>query len=345
MSEYVILDGRVTMDPDAFARFCETRSMAWCGTGPGSTWSQMITVDAYGDKIMLEALEQMMQNLQLLPDLHKAAQAGQVDGAFTSACVADPTRLEAVVFDNSELSAGWGGCLNSPVGIGPAKSHKLGWDDNPDPDMLFSRVDGSTTKHCVVRCVEVDHCCCGGVEEDGQPICRNGGKRIAGDDGSVVDIATYMPPRATGQLEQALVAAAGVVNAYGRWELGRVAWNANRSGLPGYQNMFRRWLETFTEAAGERHVMWVPDLFDEDWRRRLAGAVGKLNFRPVCANTGGTQRGQCPAFLTGPGTDTIRVPAHVDNASLADAAKLAAGGADPAEAVAVIAAITDPDRR
>ena len=92
--------------------------------------------------------------------------------------------------------------------------------------------------------------------------------------------------------------------------------------------------------------MWVPDLFGALARNtRLSTLYGK---RPVCANTGDSQRGgPCPAFLVADTatSDTIRVPAHVDNASLADAAKLAADGADPAEAVAVIAAITDPDRR
>ena len=343
MSVYTTLDCKVTLDPAAFARFCETRSIDWCAPAGGqkpSRWSGWLTVNAAGNRIMLEAAEQTMRNLRLLPDLHKAAQAGQVNGAYTSSCVDGDTSLEAVVFRNSETWAGWADCLNNPVDIGPCTSHLLAWPEDA-PLEIFQRVEGSDTKHRVVRYAPLDHCCCGGVTEDGQPICLNYGKRYENDGVPLVDIATFMPPSVSGQLEQALIAAAGAVNTDSRLAIGRLAWHADAHGQ---QNLFRRWLETFKEATGERSVTWIPDLFDNP--DRVNGWVaGQLNFRPVCANTGGTQRGPCPAFLIGPATsDTIRVPAHVDNVSLAGAAKLAAGGADPADAVAVITAITHPDR-
>ena len=157
------------------------------------------------------------------------------------------------------------------------------------------------------------------------------------------DITTFLPARAARQLEQALVAAAGVVNAYGRWELGRVAWKAGGLIAPDQNSMFRAWLGTFPEATGERHAMWMPDLFAKTVNSYWFGpAHGK---RSVCANTGGDLRGACPAVLNvQAGPATIRVPAHVDNVSLANTAKLAAGGADPADTVAIIAVITHPDR-
>ena len=119
----------------------------------------------------------------------------------------------------------------------------------------------------------------------------------------------------------------------------------NDTGLEE-QGMFRRWLETIEEATGERHATWVPDISDIGWRFWVDGPAATCNKRPVCTNTGVAQRGPFPGFLISDTAtpDTIRVPAHVDNVSLSDAAKLVVGGADPAEAVAVIAAITDPDR-
>ena len=245
-----------------------------------------------------------------------------------------------VVFRNSEIWAGWDGCLINPVDIGPCTSRLLTWPED-NPLEIFQRAEGSDTKHRVVRYAALDHCCCGGVTEDGQPICLNDGKRHENDGVPLVDISTFMPPSARGQLEQALISATGNVNAEGLLAIGRLAWHATG---PDQQHLFRRWLETFKETTGERSVTWIPDLFDVAGRVPAACVAGQLNFRPICADTGGTQRGPCPAFLIGPGTDTIRVPAHVDNVSLADAAKLAAGGADPAEAVAVFAAITDTGR-
>ena len=342
MNVRTTLDGRVTMDPAAFARFCETSSSAWCADGPSSGPGH-IAVDGNRHRISLTAEWLMMRDRQLLPDLHKAAQAGRVDGVFMSACVDGDTNLEAVVFRNSETWAGSTGCINNPVDIGPytlRRVERVGRFGGPFE--IFQRVEGSDTKHRVVRYAPVDHCFCEGVAKDGQPICRNDGKRYEDDGVPVVDISTFMPPSASGQLEQALIAAAGAVNAEGLVSIGRLAWHANG---PGQHNMFRRWLETFKEATGERYVTWLPDLFDNT--ARVHGWVaGLLNFRPICANTGGTQRGACPAFLISDTatSGTHRVPAHVDNVSLADAAKLAEDGADPAEAVALFAAITDPDR-
>ena len=47
-------DCRVAMDPAAFARFCETRSITKCVPGP-HTWPGRITVDACGGSVVLEA--------------------------------------------------------------------------------------------------------------------------------------------------------------------------------------------------------------------------------------------------------------------------------------------------
>ena len=341
MMNRAILDGRVTMDPAAFAQFCETHSIAMCGPGPYK-WSKQITVDAYGDSIMLEAAGEDIRNLRLLPDLYTAAQAGQVDGAAMIERGGSSVRLEAVVFRNSETWAGWGDCFNKPVDIGPCTTRQV---EVPEDDTLelFQRVEDSATKHRVHRFGALHTCACGGYDDDGEHVCLNDGEVWTDDGVPIIDIDMFMPPRETGQLEQALVAAAGFVGPEGRRELGRLVWNTDGAGQ---QNMFRSWLETIEEATGERHVTWMPDLFDIG-PVQAAELCGNLNYRPVCADTGSTQRGPCPAFLiSGTATsDTIRVPAHVDNVSLADAAKLAAAGADPADAVAIIAAITDPDRR
>ena len=342
MSVYTTLDGRVVMDQAAFARFSETRSMRWCSAGGAPKpprWTGRITIDADTDtdKITLEAAEQTMRNLRLLSDLHKAAQAGRVDGAFMSASTDGDRCLEAFVFENSELSAGWGGCLNSPVDVGPVTTFRSAGTE------LFRRADGNNTKHRVTRHAALEQCCCGGYDEAiGEPGCVTEYRSDTFDE-TAVDIADFMPPPATGQLEQALVAAAGTVNKDGLMAIGKVAWNATG---PGQRNMFRAWLGTFNEAVGGRRVTWVPDLFGDTRTVPSAWLAELLRHRPVCANTDGTVRGPCPAFLAGPAaSSTIRVPAHVDSASLADAAKLAADGADPAAAVAIIAAITHPDRK
>ena len=334
------LDGRVTMDPAAFAQFCETHSMAMCGPGAIRSWGH-IAVDADDGRISLTAEWLMMRDRGLLLDLHKAAQAGRVDGAF-SGWVDRSTRLEMVVFRNSETWAGWADCLNKPVDIGPCATR---WIEVPEDDTLalFQRVEGSATKHRVHRFGALRTCFCGEWFADGDHECLNDGEVWTTNGVPIIDVETFWPVRATGQLEQVLDAAAGFVGPEGRRELGRLLWHL---AVPGQQNMFRRWLETIEEATGERYVTWMPDLFDiglGPWYDDGPVAVDK---RPVCADTGVTQRGQCPAFLISDTatSDTIRVPAHVDNVSLADAAKLAAGGADPAEAVAVIAAITHPDR-
>ena len=334
------LDGRVTMDPAAFAQFCETHSMAMCGPGAIRSWGH-IAVDAYDGKIMLEADRLKMRDRGLMLDLHKAAQAGRVDGAF-SGWVDRSTRLEMVVFRNSETWAGWADCLNKPVDIGPCATRRI---EVPEDDTLdlFQRVEGSATKHRVHRFGALRPCFCGEWLDD-DDVCLNDGEVWTTNGVPIIDVETFWPVRATGQLEQVLDAAAGFVGPEGRRELGRLIWNV---AVPGQQNMFRRWLETIEEATGERYVTWMPDLFDiglGPWYDDGPVAVDK---RPVCADTGVTQRVQCPAFLISDTatSDTIRVPAHVDNVSLANAAKLAAGGADPAEAVAIIAAITHPDRR
>ena len=348
MSTHATLVGRVTMDPAAFTRFCETRSMAICGSDPGGIRSGQINVDADDGRIMLEAAEQWIRNPRLLPDLHKAAQAGRVDGAFMAAWIDENRRLEAVVFRNSETWAGWTDCLADSVDIGPCTLRQI---EGPggDPFELFQRVEGSATKHRVSTSKTFHNCDCAGYDINDNEVCRANGQRVTDeehrvtDDGPVTDITKLMPPRATGQLGQALVAAAGAVGPEGRLVIGRLAWNATG---PDRQTMFRRWLGTFKEATGERYVTWVPDLFGNTCREPAGGFVGNLNFRPVCPNPGGTERGLCQAFLVSDTatSDTIRVPAHVDNVSLADAAKLAAGGADPADAIAVIAAITNPGR-
>ena len=343
MGIYSTLDGRVVMDQAAFATFCETPSMDWCAAAGNQlppNCSGQITVDADASKIMLEASAQLMRNQRLLPDLQKAAQAGQVDGAFMIACTDGGTSLEAVVIDNSETRVGHSGCINSPVDIGPATTFRLELGGGRHIDGV-QRVTGIGTQHRVTRHTPLEHCECG--FRGGDQVCRNDGKLITGDDGMpVVDIATLMPDRATGKLEQALLTSSGVVNADGRRAVGRIAWKATG---PALRNTFRAWLGTFPEATGERHVTWVADLFGNLIRDVVLDTP--LVQRPVCAHTGSKERGLCPAFLIcdPDRPDTIRVPAHVDNASLADGAKLAAGGADPAEAVAIIAAITDPDRR
>ena len=387
------LYGRVTMDPAAFARFCETPSMAICNSGTYGIGQGQVDVDAGDGRIMLEARRPMIQNLRLASDLHKAAQAGRVDGAFMAAWDGEDRRLEAVVFRNSETWAGWTDCLADSVDIGPC-TLRLVERAGGEPFELFQRVEGSATKHRVSTSIAFQVCDCAGYDSDDEAACRSDGELISDEgervryDGTLVlydddvygrshvatavgnvrredveriaaeevrfadgvpvaDMATFMPPRETGQLEHALIAALGVVNAVGRVGLGRLAWNATG---PGQQNMFRRWLETFEEATGERHVTWVPDLSDIGWRFWVDGPAATFNKRPVCTNPGVTQRGACPVFLVSDTAtpDTIRVPAHVDNVSLSDATKLVADGADPAEmaeAVAVIAAITDPDRR
>ena len=333
------LDGRVTMDPAAFAQFCETHSMAMCGPG-AIRIAGHIDVGAYDGKIMLEADRLKMRDRGLLLDLHKAAQAGRVDGAF-SGWVDRSTRLEMVVFRNSETWAGWADCLNGPVDIGPCATR---WIEVPEDDTLdlFQRVEDSATKHRVPWYGALRACFCGGWFDDGDA-CLNDEELFTTNGVPIIGVETFWPVRATGQLEQALDAAAGFVGPEGRRELGRLIWNV---AVPGQQNMFRRWLETIEEATGERYVIWMPDLFDiglGPWYDDGPVAVDK---RPVCADTGASKRGPCPVFLVSDTatSDTIRVPAHVDNVSLANAAKLAAGGADPAEAVAIIAAITDPDR-
>ena len=335
------LDGRIVMDQAAFARFSETASIAQCGTRVRSTWPGQLSVDADGAKIMLEAREQKMgTNPGLLQDLHKAAQAGRVDGAFISARMEGPLILEVVVFNNSETWAGWGDCHNKPIDIGPAATHRTRGGGQV---VHFRKADGAVTKHRVRRHTPLQQRCCGGTDSSGDGICRHDEEPIPHDDGPVIDIATFWPPRATGQLEQALAGAALIANTGARWELGRIAWNATG---PDQRNMFRGWLEALDEATGDRHVVWVPDLFDDDGLVPSDGIAAKLNYRPVCADTGGTLRGLCPAFLTcDPGRPgAIRVLAHVGNPDLVNAAKLAAGGAVPAEAVAIIAAITHPDR-
>ena len=360
------LYGRVTMDPAAFARFCETSSSAWCADDPSSGPGH-IAVDGNSHRISLTAEWLMMRDRQLLPDLHKAAQAGRVDGVFMSACVDGDTNIEVVVFRNSETWAGWDKCLNNPVDIGPCTLRRVEVLRG-DTLELFHRVDGSATKHRVSRIGETQACACGGYDDDGDQICPNVEKRYEDGDVSIIDIDTFMPPFAPGRIEQALIDAAGFVGPDGQRQLGRLVrdvaaagwfdldcqrqfgramWNV--TGLEE-QGMFRRWLETIEEATGERHATWVPDISDIGWRFWVDGPAATFNKRPVCTNTGVAQRGPFPGFLISDTAtpDTIRVPAHVDNVSLSDATKLVADGADPAEmaeAVAVIAAITHPDRR
>ena len=342
MNVCTTLDGRVTMDQAAFAQFCETHSMTMCGPGPCSPLSRQVTVDADGDRVMLETTGEVMRGSRILPDLHKAAQAGRVDGALMATSGDGERCLKAAVFRDSDTWAGWANCLNGPVDIGPCTT-RLVEVPGGEPFELLQRVEGSAAKHRVHRFGTLRLCCaCGGYDANVGAICRNEGKRFADNDPGT-DITKLMPSRATGQLGKALVTAAGFVGPEGRRELGRVAWNAAE---PGQHNMFRRWLETIEEATGERHVVWVPDLFGTLARNvRFGTPYGK---RPVCADTGVTPRGgPCPGFLVSDTatSDTIRVPAHVDNVSLANAAQLAADGADPADAVAVISAIMDPDRR
>ena len=343
MSVYSTLDGRAILDPAAFARFCETRSMNWCAAGSqaSSRGSGDITIDADGDRIMLDAAEQMIRNLRLVADLQKAALAGQVDGAFMIDCTDGSTGLEAVVIRNSETWVGHSDCLNMPVDIGPATTRRIELGSGNHIDMV-QRVGGIDTTLRVSRHAPLETCDCEGYDEAiGEAVCRNDGKLVADDGVPVVDIATFMPDRATGQLEQALITAAGAVNTDGQLAIGWLAWNATG---PGQQHLFRRWLETFPEATGDRHVTWVPDLFGNTTRNFGYGTA--YDKRPVCANPGGTQRGPCPAFMPCriATSDTVRVPAHVGNADLANAAILVVGGAEPDEAVAVIAAITHPDR-
>ena len=116
------------MDLVAFAKFCETSSIARCravGGQQSPRWVGRITVDADNNKIMLEAVEQRMRNQELILDLHKAAQAGQVDEAFMSACVNERNHLEAIVIRNSETWTGHADCLNKPVELFPDKARQL----------------------------------------------------------------------------------------------------------------------------------------------------------------------------------------------------------------------------
>ena len=339
MSVYITLDCRIIMDPAAFAWFCETRSIAHCADGPSSGPGQ-ITVDACGDSIMLEADQAKMRGLELLPDLYKAAQAGQVDGAFMSAERSPNVKLEAAVFRNNELWAGWGDCFNRAVDIGPYAPSQCEYQRG------LGRVDiGRRFRTLrVMRSAPTGICFCDPCRKRWKP-GEHEDDCFDEDDDTAVDIATFMPAPAHGQLEQALDAAAVAATTYGRSVVGRLAGNATG---PDQQHMFRRWLKMFKEATGERHVTWEPELMLDPILGSAAGLNGNLNFWPVYANNGRRQRGPYPAFvIRDPAIfpDTIRVPAHVDNVSLSDAAKLVVGGADPAEAVAVIAAITDPDRR
>ena len=162
MSGHITLDGRVVMDQAAFARFSETPSMAFCGPDHSAALSAIqITVDAGADKIMLEAVEpRMIQNPRLLADLHKAAQAGQVDGAFMVASTDKDRRLEAVVFDNSETWAGWTGCLNNPVDVGPVAKCRVNMHGG-EPVELFRRADRSAIKYRVSRGKPLQSCDCG----------------------------------------------------------------------------------------------------------------------------------------------------------------------------------------
>ena len=360
MNKQATLDCRIIMDPAAFARFCETRSIAWCAAGPHK-WPGRIAVDANGDSIMLEAAGDDMRNLRLLPDLHTAAKAGQVDGAVMIAHSQPRSRLEAVVFRNGETWTGGGECMRSAVHIGPDIRRRVEYPGGHLWRGFF--VDGSSDFTCRVRFEDAScvSCYCGEGCQEIERLSAELGidsdfyDEDSDDDVPVVDITTFMPARATGQVEQALAAAAAVVSSEGRLAIERLvtdgrlavgshAWNG--AGWVSDPGMFRRWLETFSEATGERYVTWVPHLFDVDPAQAIE-LDGTLNYRPVCADTGASKRGPCPVFLVSDSatSDTIRVPAHVDNASLANAAKLAAGGADPAEAVAIFAAITDPDRR
>ena len=351
-------DCRVAMDPAAFARFCETRSITKCVPGP-HTWPGRITVDACGGSVVLEADGYDSQDLQLLPDLYTAAQAGQVDGAAMVERDIPNMRLEAVVFRNGETWTGWSGCFRRAVDIGPYTPHQV---EVPGGDRLeMFDVDGtSTTTHRVRWTDKLMHCFCGEGCRETEQLWNAYGCELDdyededyGDDIPVVDIATFMPARVTGQPKQAAGVATAVGNSDGRLTIerlkavGRLAagWRAWNAYGAGQQNMLRRWLETFKEATGERHVSWVPDLFDAD-TAQAAELYGNLNFRPVCANTDVTQGETCPAFLVSATAtfDTILVPAHVDNVSLSNAAKLAANGHNPVEAVALIAAITHPDR-
>ena len=61
--------------------------------------------------------------------------------------------------------------------------------------------------------------------------------------------------------------------------------------------MFRRWLETFPEAAGERYVTFAYDLFDACLRSGVDKPAELFEYRPVCSDPDGTQRGWCPSFL------------------------------------------------
>ena len=358
MNKQATLDCRIIMDPSAFARFCETRSIAWCAAGPHK-WPERLAVDANGDSIMLEAAGDDMRNLRLLPDLYTAAKAGQVDGAVMIAHSRPRSRLEAVVFRNGETWTGRGECMRSAVHIGPDIRRRVEYPGGVLWRGFF--VDGSSDVTCRVRFGDTFvSCYCGEACQEIERLSDEYGcdsdfyDEDSDDDVPVVDIATFMPARATGQVEQALAAAAVVVNSEGRLAIERLvtdgrlaagshAWNG--AGWVSDPGMFRRWLETFCEATGERHVTWMPHLFETD-PAQAAELYENLNYRPVCADTGASKRGPCPVFLVSDTatSDTIRVPAHVDNVSLANAAKLAAGGADPAEAVAIIAAITDPDR-
>ena len=336
------------MDLAAFAKFCETSSIARCravGGQQSPRWVGRITVDADNNKIMLEAVEQRMRNQELILDLHKAAQAGKVDGVFMIACTDGGTSLEAVVIDNSETWTGHADCLNKPVELVPDKARQL--ETLADLLDISLQSDRFSPTSRISRHVPLTACNCGGDDEAGVNRCRNDKEPGADNDMPVVDIATLLPARAAGQLEQAMVAAAGVASTGGQLALGRLAWDATG---PDQRNMFRSWQETFTEATGERNVTWVPDLFDIDWRRWTDGLNRMLAKRPVCVHTNSasnsTRRRPCPAFLTSTTAtnDTIRVPAHVDNVSLADAGKLVVNGADLAEAVAVISVITRPGR-
>ena len=344
MSVGSTLAGRVTMDPAAFARFCETPSIEWCGPGP-----RQIAVDSDGDRFMLETGPQDMaalrelRNLLILPDLRKAARAGRVDGAFMTACDDGDRSLEAFVFDNSVLWAGWDDCINEPVTIGECEASQA---DVESVEQWKLAADGSDIKHRVRWAKQVQHCNCEGYDAYGDALCRNSNGSFAEDD-TVVDITTFMPARAAGKLEQALHGVVGTVNAEGRRQLGRIAWRAAgwKHG-PEHPHMFRRWLEAIPEAAGERYVMFTHDLFDPCMRIGVDMSAELFEYRPVCANPDTRRRGLCPAFLVSDTAtpDTIRVPAHVGNTDLANAAKLAADRADPAEAVAIIAAITRPDQ-
>ena len=291
MGAYTTLDGRITMDQAAFARFCETRSIDGCFPADGQKhpgWAEWLAVDADNDKTMLEADNAMMRQPRLLTDLRKAAEAGQVDGAYMSGCNKRGNRQHAaVVFRNSELWAGVTRCLTVPVDVSQ-------WaDNNGDIIRLISRRTPLQPCDCSAAC----------RKRRMRPGIY-GGINYKDGFGPVVDIETFMPAPASGQLEQALIGAVGDVWSDGRLAIGRLAWNATG---PGQEHVFRRWLGTFKEVPGERSVTWLPDLFDHGGNSHVppCGPNGKMNFRPVCAFTGGTQRGACPAFVTGPGNSHV----------------------------------------